>query len=203
MNTLLFFIKGFLIGLSVSIPPIGPVSILVIRRTIIYNRISGFLSGLGSAIADGIYALIAALGITFIATLLTQYKYILRISSGIFICGFGLYIFNSKLLLQTNPDKKGLLRDFFSTLAITLSNPLLIMFFMAVFAMFETDLRPSSISFLLSGIIAGSTTWWFILVNIVHFFKSKITTSSLIMINKIAGVTLIIFGIITLFGFLS
>lgn len=59
-----FFLKGVLLGFLIA-APVGPIGILCIRRTLQFGRFSGLFSGFGAAVADSIYAGIAAFGLTF------------------------------------------------------------------------------------------------------------------------------------------
>ena len=69
--TISFFLKGLVIGFSIA-APVGPIGVLCIRRTIAQGRTAGIISGLGAATADAIYGCIAALGLTFISSLLIR-----------------------------------------------------------------------------------------------------------------------------------
>ena len=60
------YTQGILIGLVASIP-LGPIGLLCIQRTLSKSHRSGFVSGLGAATADSMFAtvaLFAALGIS-------------------------------------------------------------------------------------------------------------------------------------------
>jgi hypothetical protein len=56
-------IRGLIIGFTIA-AAVGPISLLVIRRTIEHGGIYGFASGLGVATADATYGAIAAFGLT-------------------------------------------------------------------------------------------------------------------------------------------
>lgn len=68
-----FFLKGIILGFSIA-APVGPIGILCIRKTLQFGRLSGLFSGLGAAMADSIYAIFAAFGLTFISDLLGPFK---------------------------------------------------------------------------------------------------------------------------------
>ena len=77
MFELLYFIKGSIIGFIVAAPA-GPVSILCIRRTISKGRFQGFATGLGATAGDGLYAIIAAFGLSFLINFLVKEEYWFR-----------------------------------------------------------------------------------------------------------------------------
>ena len=65
LDILDFIFKGILIGIIAS-APMGPVGILCIQRTLNKGRWYGFITGVGAAISDIIYALTVGLGMSFI-----------------------------------------------------------------------------------------------------------------------------------------
>ncbi len=74
-------LKGVLIGLSVA-APIGPMSMLTMRRAIDRGLIAGLASGLGIALADATYGAIAAFGLTSLSDLLIDHQRLIRIAGG-------------------------------------------------------------------------------------------------------------------------
>ncbi len=94
MDYFLLIGGGFIIGVIVA-APIGPVNLICIRRTFAYGPINGFLSGLGAAIGDGIFATVAAFGLTAVAQLIEGYSTPLRLIGGAMLIGFGIHIFNA------------------------------------------------------------------------------------------------------------
>ena len=130
-----YFFKGAALGFSIA-APVGPIGILCIRRTLQYGRFSGLFSGLGAAVADMIYGIIAAFGLTFVSDFIIAEKFWLRLFGGIFLFYLGGKTFFAKTLdlSQTKITHKTLLSDFISTFFLTISNPLTIFSFVAVFA---------------------------------------------------------------------
>lgn len=51
-------VRCLVIGAAIA-APITPIGTLYIRRTLAAGRLAGFVSGLGAAIVDGIYAAVA------------------------------------------------------------------------------------------------------------------------------------------------
>jgi threonine/homoserine/homoserine lactone efflux protein len=131
-------LRSILIGISIA-APVGPIGILCIRRTLAEGRIAGFISGLGAATADAFYGAIAAFGLTFISLFLLQHTFWLRLGGGIFLLFLGVRIFlaipASSAENETSPGKKrGLLNYYASTFLLTITNPLTILSFAAIFA---------------------------------------------------------------------
>ncbi|MFI5336076.1 MAG: LysE family transporter, partial [Opitutales bacterium] len=83
------FLQGLLIGFAIAVP-VGPIGFLCLRRTLVYGRRTGFVSGLGAASADALYGLVAALGLTAVSDFLLRAENWLQLGGGIFLLGLGL-----------------------------------------------------------------------------------------------------------------
>jgi threonine/homoserine/homoserine lactone efflux protein len=205
MNSYLF-LKSLIIGSSIA-APVGPIGVLCIRRTLAHGRISGFVSGLGAATADAIYGSIAAFGLTFISMLLINQGIWLRLVGGIFLLILGFKTFFSNP--ENNPTQNNnlqpgnsLISDYVTTLFLTLTNPLTIISFAAIFTGLGLNLDVSR-SFLdallmVIGIFLGSCTWWFILSGFTGYFRKKMNTATMVWINRLSGMIISGFGIISL-----
>jgi threonine/homoserine/homoserine lactone efflux protein len=195
-----FFFKGLIIGFSIA-APVGPIGILCIRRTITYGRMSGLVSGLGAAAADGFYGFIAGFSLTAVANTLISLQSQLRLFGGFFLCYIGYRMFLSHVVDKSaEASRTGLISDFFSTLALTLANPVTILAFAAVFAGLGLGTRADyrTASFLVSGVITGSATWWLLLSNVIGYFAERVDYEKLSWINRISGGIMISFGIAAL-----
>lgn len=194
--------KGILLGFAIA-APVGPIGLLCIRRTLQYGRLSGLYSGLGAATADLFYAMIAALGLTLVSDFFLHYLELLKIIGGFVLLYLGVKTFFSH---QTDPQgnhcikKHTPFKDFVSTFLLTLTNPLTILAFFAMFASFGlasiAENRPH-ISLLLIGIFLGSSLWWILLSEGVSFFRKKMGNRLLTVLNRIAGIALVCFGILS------
>lgn len=204
------FIKGLIIGFSIA-APVGPIGVLCIRRTLTEGRLSGFVSGLGAATADAVYGCIAGFGLTFISTFLIEQSQWLRLIGGGFLLYLGIRTFLAHSNSQSDsdyPNVQGanLTRNYLSTFVLTLTNPLTILSFAAVFAGLGIGSTSSgnylSALILVIGVFLGSCSWWFILSGAVGLFRQRIKPDSLIWVNRVSGVIIIIFGIIAIFSLL-
>jgi len=137
---LAFLWKGVVVGLIIAVPA-GPVGVLCIRRTIFNGRFAGFISGIGAATADAIFGIIAGFGLTFVSDLLLDYQQWLRIGGAGFLLLVGIRAFTAEPLAQAKPerDPETLLAFFASTFALTLTNPITILAFLAIFASIAED----------------------------------------------------------------
>src|SRR5579863_2030257 len=128
-----FFLKGIAIGIAIAVP-VGPVGVLCMRRTIFDGKLAGLVSGLGAASADACFGVIAGFGLTFVSDWLLGYQDWLRLAGG----GFLLYMGGSALVAEPPPTappptRETLLRDYASTFALTISNPVTLIAFFAIF----------------------------------------------------------------------
>lgn len=198
---MIFFLKGLLLGFSIA-APVGPIGILCIRRTLEYGRFSGLVSGLGAAAADVLYALIAAFGLTFLSNFLLASQQWLRLIGGLFLLYLGWKTFFSKVNTKTSKvTHKTLLHDFVSTFLLTLTNPMTILSFLAIFAGLGLTTLNNSYSGAISlvlGVFIGSAIWWLLLSEGVTFFRKKVSEKVMRWINQIAGIIIAAFGVFAL-----
>ena len=201
-----FFLRGLIIGFSIA-APVGPIGILCIRRTLAEGRMPGFVSGLGAATADALYGCVAGFGLTFISSFLINQQGWFRIVGGAFLCYLGLKTFFSKPSDQLTSEKgKGLGGAYASTFFLTLTNPMTILAFAAIFAglgVANENRDYASAVVLVMGVFLGSTLWWVILSSGVGLFQKRFNLQALQWINRFSGLVLIGFGLVSLLGLKS
>jgi len=192
--------KGVIVGLLVS-APLGPIGVLCIQRTLNSGRISGFISGIGAAVADTIFAVVAALGLTIVINFIQQQHFYFQILGGLFVLYIGAKIFYTNPIKQLRLQRRGktkLSQDFFSVLLLTLSNPMAIFLFLAIMAGMQVaseKLAVIQILILMLGIFGGAALWWFFLSTVANKFRKRIRLRSIWWMNKITGTAIFIFGL--------
>lgn len=202
---IIFLLKGLILGFSIA-APVGPIGVLCIRRTLQFGRFSGFFSGLGAAAADCVYGIIAAFGLTLISNFLIASQFWFRLIGGIFLLYLGVKtsIVRAQEINHSGVSHKTLLSDFISTFFLTITNPMTILSFLAVFAglgLSSTGSYGDSIA-LVFGIFVGSAFWWLLLSEGVTLFRSKMSQDIMTWINRIAGLIIVGFGIFSLMSIL-
>jgi threonine/homoserine/homoserine lactone efflux protein len=195
------FIQGIIIGLTLAVP-VGPISLLCIRRAIADGRLHGIISGLGVATADTLYAAVAVLGLTIVSGFILAQQVFFRAVAGLVLIVVGIRVFLSVPAEPGDSDPHiSFLKDYLSLFAITLANPLTILFFIIVLPGFGVVLGGTSLftslEFVL-GIFAGSVAWWVVLCGVVGTFRSRFSFRNLLHINRISGILIVCFGIGTL-----
>lgn len=193
-----FFLRGLIIGFSIA-APVGPIGVLCIRRTLAHSRRAGFVSGLGAASADAVYGAIAAFGLTAISGLLVSQQTLLRLAGGLFLCYLGFTSFRAQPVMPSAaaPAGRSPVAAYGSTFALTLTNPMTIISFAAIFAGAGLsggagDARAAVA--LVLGVFLGSALWWLTLSSGVSLLRTRVDTRALQWVNRISG------GIIGLFG---
>jgi threonine/homoserine/homoserine lactone efflux protein len=205
MNMLLF-IKGFIIGISMA-APVGPISILTIRRSLTRGHHAGLATALGVACADGFYAAIAAFGLTTFSGFLINQEIILYGIGGLLLIYLGLEAWKTKpMVIETPLKKEDFLTTLLQTMLVTLTNPMTILIFLAAFAAigFEGTQHTASDALLIClGVFSGSGLWFISLSSIIAHFRTRVTPFIFMLINKISGALLMGFGTILLAAFLK
>jgi len=191
--------KGLILGFLIA-APVGPIGVLCIQRTLSKGRVSGFVSGLGAATADAFYGAVAAFGLVVISNVLIEQQFILRLCGGIFLLYTGLKIFYSKPRENSRIESNtNLISDYISTFFLTITNPITIISFTALFTgigFMRGNFTTSG--FLVVGVFLGSALWWLILSFGIKWIQFNVKNFSLELINKISGTVILIFALVVL-----
>ena len=202
MYDILYQFKGMLVGLMVSIP-LGPMGVLIIQKTLHKGALSGFIAGMGAASADLFYAAVAAFGLGFVINIVQAHELLLQIIGGIFLIMIGLKIYFDNPIRQIRQrrqgrvSKTGLLGDYLSLFFLTVSNPITVVVFMAVFAGMSVFGESSSLLgevLVVAGVLLGGGVWWYTLSTLVNIFRKKFRLRVLITINRVSGMIITILG---------
>lgn len=207
------FFMAVLAGLAIA-APVGPIGVICIRRTLDYGFARGFASGLGAAVADGCYGLIAAVSMTSALAIIGPHAAFMNIGAAILLFKIGIDTLASapkddadsmdpasKANKNKSKNKKGLLSAFISTLVLTFLNPMTVMSFVAVFAAVgvkELEAARESTLIIVLGVFFGSLIWWLFLCAMVAKVRRRLGKSSIRTINRISGLVVMAFGLMCL-----
>lgn len=192
--------KGLMAGLAIAVP-VGPVNVMCASRTLTRGRLAGLVSGLGAATADALYGGIAAFSITFVIQFLQKEEFWIRVFGGILLMAIGVMYFRkpgqAAIQREVRVDVHS---DYVSTLLLTMTNPTTVLSFLAVLAgLGMAEHREWWLTFLLvAGIFCGSMLWWVVLVMVVNHFRDRFNQNAMTWMNRIAGIAIGAFGIVTL-----
>jgi threonine/homoserine/homoserine lactone efflux protein len=197
-----FFIRGLVIGISIA-AAVGPMSVLCIQRTLYKGQLYGLVSGLGVATADGVYGCIAGFGLTVVATFLVNQEVWIRLAGGLFLVYLGVKTVLTKPAERASAraNKHNFLGAYASTFLLTLTNPMTILSFVAIFAGIGVGgVRSSYLSAMLVvfGVFLGSATWWCLLTGGVNLLRARFTPLWLLWINRVSGCIVALFGVLAL-----
>jgi threonine/homoserine/homoserine lactone efflux protein len=198
-----FFIKGLVFGFSIA-APVGPIGILCIRRSLAGGWTAGLLTGMGAATADALYGCVAGFGLAGITGLLVGQRAWIQLFGGLFLCWLGVRIFLSgteETPLVAAPGRAA--RGYLSALLLTLTNPMTILSFAAVFAglgLGRVAVGPTAAGWLVAGVFTGSMAWWAMLSSASSLFKTRMNANAMRWINRLSGAVLAGFGLAALSG---
>ena len=200
-DTLSLALRGLVVGFTIA-AAVGPISLLTIRRTIAHGRLYGLVSGLGVASADASYAGIAAFGLTAVSALLISGRVALGLVGGAIIVYLGIRTIRSRPgEVASAADRPGLASAFGTIYALTMTNPMTILSFAAVFAGFGFAAGATTFldaAVLTLGVWAGSSLWWVVLTSVVGWLRGRVSTRGLAWINRISGTALVAFGLVAI-----
>jgi threonine/homoserine/homoserine lactone efflux protein len=195
---LLPFLKAIGIGVAVA-APVGPMSVLCMRRTLTKGWQRGFSTGLGIATGDGAYAFVAALGLAGVSRFMLLYDKPLHFAAGLFLLYLGLRMFLNRSDQPSQPDRAvGWFKPaYVSALFLTLTNPPTIVSFAAIFTVLAPpagfDLQTALLT--VAGVFLGSSLWWLLLTLAISLVRHIIGPRTRHWINGISSAVLGFFGI--------
>jgi threonine/homoserine/homoserine lactone efflux protein len=203
---------GLIIGLVVA-APIGPVNLICIRRTLHYGQLNGFLAGLGAALGDGVFAVIAGFGVKWVFDAIQDMGVVLKLVSAGILMFYGLrvFIYATPPEIMRNPDgsilrgsRGDLAGAFASTFALTITNPATMVGFATTFAAFrevvDFQTNPIATWLMIVSVVAGSTLWWLVVTAITGIFRQSIEHGTLRRMNQASGLLIFLTGA-TLLGY--
>jgi threonine/homoserine/homoserine lactone efflux protein len=205
MNFVLLIGSGIVMGLIAAVP-IGPVNLICIRRTFAFGPVNGFMSGLGAALGDGLFAAVTGFGLTWVAQLIEGYATLIELVGGAMMVWFGWRTFIAPPIIKEDdgaPDGgTNLVRAMVSTFALTITNPATLLFFTGMFAglggLAGGAGSFNDAGFVVAGVVGGSAGWWLALTTVIGLFHTKIDQKAMRLINRGSGVLVGIFGLVVL-----
>jgi len=197
-----------MLGLAIA-APVGPIGILCIKRSLNQGWRFGLASGLGAATADGLYGCIAGFGLVALSQFLVAQQVWLRLAGGLFLIYLGIRALGEAFTQPVAPtatqeevqaslpteSAQPLLAAYSSTLLLTLTNPVTILSFTALFAGLGLAATNGLGSVLLvSGVFCGSACWWLLLCVGVGLLRQRVTARQLRWVSAGSAGILLVFG---------
>jgi threonine/homoserine/homoserine lactone efflux protein len=187
-----------LIGLSIA-APVGPIALLIVQRTLADGFAIGLACGLGTALADALYGCLAAFGLLAASPLLEDVARWVGLAGALFLLYLGLRIVASRPALKAAQEEgRGRLAGaFLTTFLLTLSNPLTIVSFLAVFASLGVAAggAPGAAATVVLGVFLGSLAYQWALPVVATLARRRLTPEALVWVNRASGVALLCFAL--------
>ena len=176
--------KGTWLGFAIA-APVGPIGVLVLKQSLRHGRRAGLSSGLGAALADLIYGFLAVAGVRLAAGAGRA----VGLAGGLMLLWLAYRSWREQPAAASAPIAGGTL----STFLLTLSNPMTILSFAALVA----SVGAGAPGWFVCGVFLGSMLWW-TLLSCAAASLSGFLNGRARMLNRIAAVTLAVFGIVAL-----
>ncbi len=193
-------VRGFVLGFVIA-AGVGPISLLVIRRTMAEGRSVGLASGFGVATADATYGGIAAFGVSAITNVLVGGQRLLGLVGGLFLLWLAWNAIRSRPSAEAPVKERrgGLAGAYLSILGLTLANPMTILSFGALFAGSGlSGSNPAQSALITLGVFAGSSAWWVVLTGGIAILRTRVTTRWLRAVNVISGLTIGLLAVLSI-----
>lgn len=204
VNAIDLAVRGMVVGIVAS-APMGPVGVLTVQRTLNKGRWYGFATGIGAAMSDLIYAVMTGLGMSIVMDFIerpTTVLYIKILGSILLFC-FGAYTYYTKPAEpHKSSGKRGSLwHNMFTGFAITVSNPLIVFLFLALFARvgFVVPDHPVEQTLGYVGVLSGAIVWWLILTTALNKLGSRFDMSTIALLNRLLGLLVMVASVVGLF----
>ena len=210
ISLLEIIVKGVIIGIIAS-APMGPVGVLCVQRTLNKGRMYGFVTGCGAAVSDLIYALITGYGLSFIYDFIHNQRNLfwLQLCGSIMLLLFGIHTYRTNPAKNTHNvsrNRSNLIHNALTGFFITLSNPLIIFLFLAMFTPMQFMLPDlpffqRAVGYL--SILGGAVLWWLFITYAVNKLKNRFDVRGVWIINRIIGTVVIAASFISVILFLT
>ena len=185
----------------------GPVGVLCVQRTLNKGRWYGFITGIGAAVSDMIYAAITGYGMSYVMDVLSnqQTKMYLQSVGSVMLLLFGLYTYRSdptKKIHNSGNGKGSLWHNGVTAFLVTFSNPLIIFLFLACYAQFAFVMpnHPFEMFVGFLSIVFGALLWWYGLTWLIDKIRGKFDANGIKIINQFIGAVVVLCSIIMFLG---
>ena len=199
LSTVEIIVKGIIIGIVAS-APMGPVGVLCVQRTLNKGRAYGLVTGAGAALSDILYALLTGYGLSFLYDIIHNPRVLfwMQLIGAIIMFIFGFHTYRTNPVQNTrnvSRNKSNLLNNAITGFFITLSNPLIMLLFLALFTPFNFMLPELSVVNQFLGyisIFAGAMLWWLFITYIVNTLRCRFDVRGIWIINRVIGAAVMI-----------
>ena len=205
LMTLDLYLRGLVIGFAIAFA-LGPIGLLVIRRTVDRGWAYGFLSGVGVATADAMYGAIAAFGLTAVSEILVGIDRPLGIVGGAVLVVLAVRSLRSARRstgdAAARPEGRrldGPIAAWASMVALTATNPATILSFAALFASIGAGTGgPAGAMAVVLGVFTGAVAWWALLTGVIAGLRARLAPRVVRWLNIVSAVLIGGFGVVAI-----
>ncbi|MGQ7792375.1 LysE family translocator [Faunimonas sp. B44] len=203
MSPLIHVLLGALIGLAVSIP-VGSVAILTAERALHHGFAAALVTASGGALADTIFAAIAAFGVTAISDEIQEHSVMLQLigSAVLVFVGWRMARRAQRLRVPGTASKRQGFGAFAGAFMLTITNPGALLGSAVLFSSLghyapeEGDLM-AALS-LVIGVALGCAAWWTVVAGTIVTHRHRLAEDWLNRLSHWAGYVLIGFAVLIL-----
>lgn len=197
-------VKGVIIGVVAS-APMGPVGVLTVQRTLNKGRAYGWVTGIGASVSDLLYALVTGLGMSFVMDFVSNPRTMhwLQLVGAVMLFLFGVHTYKSdpsQSMRNVSHRRGSLMHNAATGFVVTLSNPLIVFLFVALYARFAFVVPDHPVEQAIGylGIVAGAVGWWTWLTYTINKVRARFDVSGIVWLNRTIGVVVMA---VSLLGF--
>ena len=190
-------LKSLIAGI-IAAAPFGPVLVLVLQKTMRHGRWAGFCTGLGSSLADTIYAAIGLFTLGLISTFIQTHQEMMYFIGGSVLLVVGILVWRKDSEVVADIPETHFTKAGYGVQACfcALSNPTALAFMMALLFFLKLDSVTIRCPIWLSllAVFAGETFYWFVVTGVVNRYV-HLKPRYLKWMSTIAGIGVSVIGI--------
>lgn len=193
---MLALLVGLVLGYVGSIPAAGPLAMLIVSAALDRDRTRALRLAVGGAVAEGIWAAVALLGVQRVLTIpggapLTA----IRVVGCVVLCGLGASMLRARPLSPREPTHADVVLGF----VLVATNPGFLVAWTGFAALLASHglLHPHARSVMPTavGAVLGIVAWFVTLYALVGRLRERFTERVRVVITRVLGVAMIGFGI--------
>jgi threonine/homoserine/homoserine lactone efflux protein len=191
----LAFIAGFAMAFFGSMPPVGPIAVLLLERGVSGRAREGLRIGWGAALAETIYCALATAGVSELMKRYSIVETIARFAGVAILVVLGVYFVRFRVKPQNAPVDEKKRRPFALGFSISAANPTLVITWSGsiatLLAFTHARFDVAARGLFVAGVCAGMLAWFHLFLWMLARWRDRITLRAAQWTIRIAGATMI------------